>query len=62
MILGPRFPNRNEEQPLTITIETAPGVRQTMKVGPTGLEPIAAAHIPVAGSQDPVKDSEAKSA
>lgn len=51
-----------KEADLTITIETSPGVRQTMKVGPSGLEPIPEALTPVAGSQTPVKGSEAKSA
>jgi hypothetical protein len=38
------FPEPEAEQSeLTITIETAPGVRQTMKVGPQGLEPITEA-------------------
>jgi len=50
------------ESELTMIIETAPGVRQTVKIGPSGLEPIAAANTPVAGSQHPVKGSEAKSA
>jgi hypothetical protein len=50
-----------ESQPeLTITIETAPGVRTVHKVGPTGLEPIPEANTPVAvpGSQDQVEGSQ----
>jgi hypothetical protein len=55
-------PEPAEEKPLTITIETSPGVRTVHKVGPTGLEPIPDANAPVAGSQEPVKGSENKSA
>ena len=51
-------PETEPDKELTITIETAPGVRQTMKVGPQGLEPIAAAHTPVAAANTPVAGSQ----
>lgn len=53
------FQESEAEQPeLTITIETAPGVRTVHKVGPTGLEPIPEANTPIAGSQEPVQGSQ----